>query len=129
MMTSANDDRLVTIAELMDSAGRDAQFTELDPFGERHGCWERTLHRENGGLRRYVSLAITPDDDSPELSVIAGAEDDRRRRRIDLGTIRLEGSDSSGWPEDSIRRLLVSALQMAQQIEAVQLDDDRRSAS
>ena len=129
MMTAASDERLVTIAELMDSAGQSADFAELDPFGERHGCWERTLHRESGGLRRYVSLAITVDEDHPELSVMAGAEDDHRRHRIDLGTIHLEGGDPSRWPTDSIRRLLQSAVQMAQQIESLQLDDGRRLAS
>ena len=129
MMTEARDERLGAIAELMDSVGLDAQFAELDPFGERHGCWERTLHCQSGGLRRYVSLAITPDEDYPEVSVIAGAEDDHRRRRIDLGTIRLEGGDPRRWPTESIRRLLRSAIQMAQEIESAQLDDDRRLAS
>jgi hypothetical protein len=129
MMTEASDERLGAIAQLMDSVGLDAQFTELDPFGERHGCWERTLHRESGGLRRYVSLAITADEYNPEVSVIAGAEDDQRRRRIDLGTIQLEGGDPARWPTESIRRLLRSAVQIAQEIEAVQLDDDRRLAS
>jgi len=29
---------------LMDEAGRAASFRELDPFGERHGSWQRTIH-------------------------------------------------------------------------------------
>jgi hypothetical protein len=117
------------IAELMDSVGRDAQFTELDPFGERHGCWERTLHSASGGLDRYVSLAITPDSEQPEVSVTAGAEGGLGHRRIDLGTIRLESGDPANWPTGSLRRLLESAVQMAQQIEPIQLGDSHRLAS
>jgi hypothetical protein len=129
MLTASSDARLTMIAQLMDAVGRDAQFTELDPFGERHGCWERTLHRASGGLDRYVSVAITPDEDGPELSITAGAESESRHRRIDLGTIRLKSGDPAKWPAESIRRLFESAVQMALQIEPIQLDDSHRLAS
>jgi hypothetical protein len=36
-MTTVSDNWLAAIAKLMDSAGQDARFMELDPFGGRHG--------------------------------------------------------------------------------------------
>src|SRR5919197_2671307 len=96
-INSASDVRLQSLAALMDEAARDTSFRELDPFGERHGCWERTLHQYSGQLNRYVSAGLTNMDDHDELVVIAGAEESLaagekrqpRRRRFDVGTLRL----------------------------------------
>lgn len=43
-INQADDPKLVAMQLLMDEAGRAASFRELDPFGERQGSWQRTIH-------------------------------------------------------------------------------------
>jgi hypothetical protein len=64
-INQADDPRLVAMQSLMDEAGRPAFFHELDPFGERHGSWQRTIHAWSGpdGLDRYVIAAVTSLDE------------------------------------------------------------------
>ena len=71
----ADDPRLVALQSLMDEAGEGASFQELDPFGERHGSWQRTIHAWSRGLDRYVVAAVTSLDDGDEIAVMAGAEE------------------------------------------------------
>ena len=74
-ITQANDARLLRLQTLMDEAGSGAQFTELDPFGERHGSWQRTIHSYRAELDRYVLVALTNLEEGDEIAVSAGAEE------------------------------------------------------
>ena len=76
-ISQADDPKLVRMQLLMDEAGRAASFHELDPFGERHGSWQRTIHAwtASDGLDRYVIAAVTSLDDGDEVAVMAGAEE------------------------------------------------------
>src|ERR1700731_4433646 len=76
-INQANDPKLVAMRLLMDEAGQAASFHELDPFGERHGSWQRTIHAWSapGGLDCYVIAAVASPDDGDEVAVVAGAEE------------------------------------------------------
>lgn len=136
-ITSASDVRLQSLAALMDDAARGTEFRELDPFGDRHGNWERTLHHYSGQLDRYVSAGLTSADDHDEVVVVAGAEErlardekrQPRRRRFDVGTLRLTSENPHEWPRENLRKLLKSAVRMALEIETVQLEEAHELAS
>jgi hypothetical protein len=134
-INQADDPKLVTMQLLMDEAGRAASFHELDPFGERHGSWQRTIHAWSAPdiLDRYVIAAVTSLDDGDEIAVMAGAEDRSvadsagrpRFRRFDVGSIRLNGD----WPTADIKSLLAQAVRMAVDIQPVQLEEMQLLAS
>ena len=134
-----DDPKLVAMRLLMDEAGRAASFHELDPFGERHGSWQRTIHAWTApdGLDRYVIAALTSVDDGDEIAVMAGAEERSvadstgrpRCRRFDVGSIRLRGDDLNLWPTRDIEELLAQAVRMAVEIQPVQLEEMQRMAS
>jgi hypothetical protein len=136
-ITSAGDARLRSLAALMDEATRGTPFRELDPFGERHGSWERTLHQYGGQLDRYVSVGLTNMDDHDEVVVAAGAEErlaaaekrPPRCRRFDVGSLRLANENPQEWPREDLLKLLKSAVRMALEIEAVQLEEVHQLAS
>ncbi len=134
-INQADDPKLVTMQLLMDEAGRAASFRELDPFGERHGSWQRTIHAWSApdSLDRYVIAAVTSLDDGDEIAVMAGAEERSiadsagrpRFRRFDVGSIRLNGD----WPTADIKNLLAQAVRMAVEIQPVQLEEMQLLAS
>jgi hypothetical protein len=134
-INQADDPKLVTMQLLMDEAGRAASFHELDPFGERHGSWQRTIHAWSApdSLDRYVIAAVTSLDDGDEIAVMAGAEERSiadsagrpRFRRFDVGSIRLNGD----WPTADIKNLLAQAVRMAVEIQPVQLEEMQLLAS
>ena len=138
-INQADDPKLVAMRLLMDEAGRAASFHELDPFGERHGSWQRTIHAWSppDGLDRYVSAAFTSLDDADEIAVMAGAEersagDSSGRpgfRRFDVGSIRLNGDSLNHWPTADIKELLAQAVRMAVEIQPVQLEEMQLLAS
>jgi hypothetical protein len=138
-INQADDARLVTMQLLMDEAGRAASFHELDPFGERHGSWQRTIHAWSAPdrLDRYVIAAVTSLDDEDEVAVMAGAEERSvadsngrpRFRRFDVGSIRLNGESLNLWPTDDIKNLLSQAVRMAVEIKPVQLEEMQLLAS
>src|ERR1700683_2934194 len=108
-----------------------AHFHELDPFGERHGSWQRTIHAWSApdGLDRYVIAAVTSLDDGDEIAVMAGAEERSvadttgrpRFGRCDVGSIRLNGDSFNLWPMADIKNPLTQAVRMAVEIQPVQL--------
>jgi hypothetical protein len=131
-INQADDPKLVAMKLLMDEAGRAASFHELDPFGERHGSWQRTIHAWSApdGLDRYVIAAVTSLDDGEEIAVMAGAEERSvadigrpRFRRFDVGSIRLNGGSLNLWPTADIRNLLAQAGRMAVEIQPLQLEE------
>jgi len=127
----ADDPRLVALQLCMDEAGRDASFEELDPFGERHGSWQRTIHAWSGGLDRYVVAAVTSLDEGDEIAVMAGAEErcaaasavKPRFRRFDVGSIRLDDDNLNLWPTADMKTLLAQAVRIAVEIQPVQLEE------
>jgi hypothetical protein len=136
-ITQADDPRLLRLQILMDEAGRDASFTELDPFGERHGSWQRVLHSSRGELDRYVLVALTNLEDGDEIAVSAGAEErpglndataQPKFRRFDVGTTRLDSDDPARWSSD-VRQLIDQAVRMAVEIQPLQLEDRQLLAS
>jgi hypothetical protein len=138
-ITQADDSRLVAMQLLMDDAGRAASFREFDPFGERHGSWQRTIHAWSASdrLDRDVIAAVTSLDDGDEIAVMAGAEehttDDAtvrpRFRRFDVGSVRLHGDGPGLWPTADIKNLLSQAVRMAVEIQPVQLGEMQLVAS
>ena len=138
-INQANDPRLVTMQLLMDEAGQAASFEEFDPFGERHGSWQRTIHAWSApeGLDRYVIAAVTSLDDGDEIAVMAGAEERSvansarrsRFRRFDVGSICLNGDSLNLWPTADIKNLLAQAVRMAVEIQPVQLEEMQLLAS
>ena len=138
-ITKADDPKLVAMQLLMDEAGRAASFHELDPFGECHGSWQRTIHAWSApdGLDRYLIAAVTSLDDGDEVAVMAGAEERSvadsagkpRFRRFDVGSIRFSGDSLNLWPADDIKNLLAQAVRMAIEIQPVQLEDMQLLAS
>jgi hypothetical protein len=132
---ASDDVRLLKLQELMDEAGAAVSFTEFDPFGERHGSWQRTLHKHAGNLDRYVVVALTSLDDHEEVAAMAGAEErlganlNAKFRRFDVGSIRLNGDDPNSWPRTDLKMLIDQALRMAIEIEPLQLEDRQRLAS
>ena len=132
-INQADDPRLVTMQLLMDEAGQAASFEEFDPFGERHGSWQRTIHAWSApeGLDRYVIAAVTSLDDGDEIAVMAGAEErsvaksagTSRFRRFDVGSICLNGDSLNLWPTADIKNLLAQAVRMAVEIQPVQLEE------
>ena len=138
-INQADDPRLVTMQLLMDEAGLDASFSEFDPFGERHGSWQRTIHAWSApdGLDRYVIAAVTSLDDGDEVAVMAGAEERSvadsasrpRFRRFDVGSIRLSVDSVNLWPTADIQNLLAQAVRMAVEIRPVQLEEMQLLAS
>jgi hypothetical protein len=137
-INEADDPRLVTMQLLMDEAGQTASFREFDPFGERHGSWQRTIHAWSApdGLDRYVIAAVTSLDDGYEVGVMAGAEERSadpagrpRFRRFDVGSIRLNGDSLNLWPTADIKNLLALAVRMAVEIQPVQLEEMQLLAS
>lgn len=136
-ITQANDPRLLRLQTLMDEAGRGAQFTELDPFGERHGSWQRTIHSYRAELDRYVLVALTNLEEGDEIAVSAGAEEPTnnndstvkpRFRRFDVGTIRRDSADPAQWPSD-VQQLIEQAVLMAVEIQPLQLEERQLLAS
>jgi hypothetical protein len=138
-INQADDPRLIEMQRLMDEAGRAASFRELDPFGERHGSWQRTIHAWSApdGLDRYVIAALTSLDDGEEIAIMAGAEERivadstgrPRFRRFDVGSIRLNGDSLNLWPTADIKELLAQAVRMAVEIQPVQLEEMQLLAS
>src|SRR5579863_9674190 len=137
-INQADDPKLVAMQLLMDEACQAASFHELDPFGERHGSWQRTIHAWSApdGLDRYVIAAVTSLDDGDEIAVMAGAEERSdadstarpRFRRFDVGSIRLNG-DLNFWPTADIKNLFTQAIRMAVEIQPVQLEEMQLLAS
>ena len=74
----SDDQKLVTIQSFMDEAGGLASFREFDPFGERHGSWQRTMHTwsEADGLDRYVIAALTSLEEGDEIAVMERDRED-----------------------------------------------------
>ena len=136
-ITQANDPRLIATQLLMDEAGLAASFHEFDPFGERHGSWQRTVHAWSDGLDRYVVAVVTSLDDGDELAVLAGAEERSvadsaggpRFRRFDVGSIRVAGDNLNLWPTENIKSLLAQAVRMAVEIQPLQLEEMQLLAS
>lgn len=138
-INQADDPKLVAMQLLMDEAGSTASFHELDPFGERHGSWQRTMHAwsSSDDLDRYVIAAVTSLDDGDEIAVMAGAEQRSladsaartRFRRFDVGSIRLDADSLHFWPMADIRNLLAKAVRMAVEIQPVQLEEMQLLAS
>jgi hypothetical protein len=138
-ITQADDPKLVAMQLLMDEAGRAASFHELDPFGGRHGSWQRTIHAWDApdGLDRYVIATVTSLDDGDEVAVMAGAEERSvadssgkpRFRRFDVGSIRLNGDSLNLWPTADIKNLLAQAVRLAVEIQPVQLEEMQLLAS
>jgi len=138
-INQVDDPKLVMMQLLMDEAGRAASFHELDPFGERHGSWQRTIHAWSAPdrLDRYVIAAVTSLDDGDEVAVMVGAEERSvadsagrpRFRRFDVGSIRLNGDSLSLWPTADIKNLLAQAVRMAVEIQPVQLEEMQLLAS
>lgn len=138
-INQADDPRLVAMRLLMDEAGRAASFHEIDPFGERHGSWQRTIHAWSApdGLDRHVIAAVTSLDDGDEVAVMAGAEarsvaDSAGRprfRRFEVGSVCLNAGSLSLWPTADIRNLLAQAVRMAVEIQPVQLEEMQLLAS
>jgi len=138
-INQADDPKLVAMRLLMDEAGRAASFHELDPFGDRHGSWQRTIHAWSApdGLDRYVIAAVTSLDDGDEIAVMAGAEERSgadsagrpRFRRFDVGSVRLNGDSLNLWPTADIKELLAQAVRMAVEIQPVQLEEMQLLAS
>ncbi len=138
-INQADDPKLIEMQLLMDEAGRTASFHELDPFGERHGSWQRTIHAWSAPdrLDRYVVAAVTSLDDGEEIAVMAGAEErpvadstgKRRFRRFDVGAIRFKGASLNLWPTADIKNLLAQAVRMAIEIQPVQLEEMQLLAS
>jgi hypothetical protein len=137
-INQADDPKLVATKLLMDEAGRTASFHEFDPFGERHGSWQRTIHAWSApdGLDRYVIAAVTSLDDEEEIAVMAGAEERAvadtgrlRFRRFDVGSIRLTGDSLNLWPTADLKKLLAQAVRMAVEIQPVQLEEMQLLAS
>jgi hypothetical protein len=133
---ASDDVRLLKLQELMDEAGAAVSFTEFDPFGERHGSWQRTIHKYAGNLDRYVVVALTSLDDHEEVAAIAGAEErlgnanlNAKFRRFDVGSIRLNGDDPNSWQRTDLKTLIDQAVRMAIEIEPLQLEDRQRLAS
>jgi hypothetical protein len=131
----SDDPRLTELVLLMDEAGYNASFRELDPFGERHGSWQRTLHALADGLDRYVIAAVTSLEDGDEVAVMAGAEEradnDLARlkfRRFDVGSLRVSSS-TPFWPTGDLRKLLDQAVRMAVEIQPLQLEEMQLLAS
>ena len=133
----ADDPRLVALQLLMNETGGSASFQELDPFGERHGSWQRTIHAWSDGLDRYVVAAVTSLDEGDEIAVMAGAEERSvadsigrpRFRRFDVGSIRLNGDNVNLWPTADIKNLLAQAVRMAVEIQPLQLEEMQMLAS
>ena len=133
----SDDPRLIALRTLMDEADTDGVFRELDPFGERHGSWQRTIHSWSQNLDRYVSVAVNSSDDGNEIAVIAGAEERLdsplarpKSRRFDVGSIRIGSDDLSPWSHrGDIKKLLGNAVRMALDIEPVQLEEVQLLAS
>jgi hypothetical protein len=135
----ADDPKLVAIQLLMDEAGGPASFREFDPFGERHGSWQRTIHvwSEADGLDRYVIAAVTSLEEGDEIAVMAGAEERSaavsnartRFRRFDVGAIRLSSDGPNLWPIADIKNLLTQAVRMAVEIQPLQLEEMQLLAS
>jgi hypothetical protein len=129
-ITEATDPILLHLQTLMDEVGLAAQFSELDPFGERHGSWQRTLHSYRIGLDRFVVVAVTDWEDCFEIAVLVGAEqralgkssEPIRFRRFEVGTIRVNREDPHNWPSDA-KKLLDQAVRMAIEIEPLQLEE------
>jgi hypothetical protein len=120
----------------MDQAGGTAAFVELDPFGERHGSWPRTIHAWSDGLDRYVVAALTSLDEGDDIAVMEGAEErplvDSSRprfRRFDVGSIRLNDDNLSRWPTADFSNLLSQAVRMAVGIQPLQLEEMKLLAS
>ena len=138
-INQVDDPKLVMMQLLMDEAGRAASFHELDPFGERHGSWQRTIHAWSAPdrLDRYVIAAVTSLDDGDEVAVMVGAEERSvadsagrpRFRRFDVGSIRLDGDGLNLWPTADIRNLLAQGVRMAVEIQPVQLEEMQLLAS
>ena len=135
-INQADDPRLLATQLLMNEAGQGASFGELDPFGERHGSWQRTVHAWSDGLDRYVIAAVTSLDEGDEIAVMAGAEERRaadsagrpRFRRFDVGSIRLSG-DLNLWPTADVKELFAQAVRMAIEIQPLQLEEMQLLAS
>jgi hypothetical protein len=136
-ITQANDPKLLRLQTVMNEAASSSQFTELDPFGERHGSWQRTLHSYTAGLDRYVLVALTNLDDGDEIAVSTGAEERTnsndptakpRFRRFDVGTIRIDPRDPAQWPSD-VQKLIEQAVRMAVEIQPLQLEERQLLAS
>jgi hypothetical protein len=109
----------------------------LDPFGERHGSWQRTLHSYHAELDRYVLVALTNLEDGDEIAVSAGAEertnsDDHtvkaRFRRFDVGTVRIDSVVSAHWPPQ-VQQLIEQGVRMAIDIQPLQLKERQLLAS
>ena len=134
----ADDPRLIAMQLLTDEAGRTASFHELDPFGERHGSWQLTIHTWSArdGLDRYVIAAVSSLDDTDEVAVMAGAEERSvadtsrpRFRLFDVGSIRLNVDSLNVWPMADVRNLLAQAVRMAVEIQPLQLEEMQLLAS
>ncbi len=133
----ADDPRLVNLQTLMDEADTYGVFEELDPFGERHGTWQRTIHAWSQNLDRCVSVAVNSFDDGDEIAVMAGAEERLenplcrpRSRRFDVGSVRIGGDDPNSLSQrGDVRKLLGNAVRMALDIEPLQLEELHSLAS
>ncbi|HZS57073.1 MAG TPA: hypothetical protein VFA65_21905 [Bryobacteraceae bacterium] len=136
-VSSGSDPRLTMLRALMNDAAVPYGFVELDPFGERHGSWQRTLHVSANSLDRYLMVAFTTLEDHDEISVIAGAEErtapntgaQPKFKRFDIGTIRLDDTDPEQWPRSELRDLFLQAATMALAIQFVQLEKRELLAS
>jgi hypothetical protein len=132
-----DDPRLVNLQALMNEADTDSVFEELDPFGERHGSWQRTMHSWSENLDRYVSVAVNSSDDGDEIAVMAGAEERLdnalsrpKSRRFDVGSVRIASDDVNPWSQrGDVKKLLANAVRMALDIEPVQLEEVQLLAS
>ena len=126
---SEEDVDFARLQSVATSALESSNFTRFSDFGNRHGSWELTFSKDDGGLHRFISLDITAT--TPPVSHSAQVFDveiwisaemgDRFMRRL-IRRLTASHSDlDSKKIDDQLRDSLTAAAQICSGLTASDL--------
>ena len=102
-----------------DSAGGHG-FALRSPFCDRHGSWEIVFHKADGGLDRFVALALSSRYSGHELrwlvELYVMAEDERFSERELNASFLMDANEFDPWIERNARDTFDNALKAAEHL-------------
>ncbi len=108
-------------------------FTLRSPFCDRHGSWEIVFHKADGGLDRFVSLALSSRYSGDELrwliELYVMAEDERFSERELNASFLMDANEFDPWIDRAARDTFESALKAAKHLNPMKWRRDLLFAS